>query len=141
MRSSDVSYLLCPTGRARSRTRLLPAGKTLFPSTFSDSVPSLSWQIHRLHMNTAQTKAVFRTDNSSAMACCAATGYAPSRRRKSCRVCGRRAAAAAWSGLIPARSFAKSARSDSTLSPAKNGIFEPFIYINDNFAKTGSGQT
>ena len=26
-------------------------------------------------------------------------------------------------------------------SPAKNGIFEPFIYIIDHFAKTGSGQT
>ena len=26
-------------------------------------------------------------------------------------------------------------------SPAKNGIFEPFIYKNDHFAKTGSGQT
>jgi hypothetical protein len=25
--------------------------------------------------------------------------------------------------------------------PAKNGIFEPFIYKNDHFAKTGSGQT
>jgi hypothetical protein len=25
--------------------------------------------------------------------------------------------------------------------PAKNGIFEPFIYINDHFAKTSSGQT
>eukprot|EP01046_Picozoa_sp_COSAG06_P039561 COSAG06_NODE_4692_length_4031_cov_4.370869_5_plen_81_part_00 len=25
-------------------------------------------------------------------------------------------------------------------SPANNGIFEPFIYINDHFAKTGSGQ-
>jgi hypothetical protein len=24
--------------------------------------------------------------------------------------------------------------------PAKNGIFEPFIYKNDHFAKTGSGQ-
>jgi hypothetical protein len=24
--------------------------------------------------------------------------------------------------------------------PAKNGIFEPFIYITDHFAKTGSGQ-
>jgi hypothetical protein len=24
---------------------------------------------------------------------------------------------------------------------AKNGIFEPFIYNNDHFAKTGSGQT
>ena len=27
------------------------------------------------------------------------------------------------------------------LIPAKNGIFEPFIYIIDHFAKTGSGQT
>ena len=27
------------------------------------------------------------------------------------------------------------------LIPAKNGIFEPFIYKNDDFAKTGSGQT
>ena len=26
-------------------------------------------------------------------------------------------------------------------APAKNGIFEPLIYINDDFAKTGSGQT
>jgi hypothetical protein len=26
-------------------------------------------------------------------------------------------------------------------TPAKNGIFEPFIYKNDHFAKTGSGQT
>jgi hypothetical protein len=25
--------------------------------------------------------------------------------------------------------------------PAKNGIFEPFIYKNDHFTKTGSGQT
>jgi hypothetical protein len=25
--------------------------------------------------------------------------------------------------------------------PAKNGIFEPFVYKNDPFAKTGSGQT
>jgi hypothetical protein len=25
--------------------------------------------------------------------------------------------------------------------PAKNGIFEPFIYKNEHFAKTGSGQT
>jgi hypothetical protein len=25
--------------------------------------------------------------------------------------------------------------------PAENGIFEPFIYKNDHFAKTGSGQT
>jgi hypothetical protein len=25
--------------------------------------------------------------------------------------------------------------------PAKNGIFAPFIYKNDDFAKTGSGQT
>ena len=24
---------------------------------------------------------------------------------------------------------------------AENGIFEPFIYKNDHFAKTGSGQT
>jgi hypothetical protein len=24
---------------------------------------------------------------------------------------------------------------------AKNGIFEPFVYKNDDFAKTGSGQT
>jgi hypothetical protein len=27
------------------------------------------------------------------------------------------------------------------LHPAKNGIFEPFIYKNEHFAKTGSGQT
>jgi hypothetical protein len=26
-------------------------------------------------------------------------------------------------------------------APAKNGIFEPFLYKNDHFAKTGSGQT
>ena len=26
-------------------------------------------------------------------------------------------------------------------SPAKNGFFEPFIYKNEHFAKTGSGQT
>jgi hypothetical protein len=26
-------------------------------------------------------------------------------------------------------------------NPATNGIFEPFIYKNDHFAKTGSGQT
>jgi hypothetical protein len=26
-------------------------------------------------------------------------------------------------------------------SPAKNGIVEPFVYKNDHFAKTGSGQT
>jgi hypothetical protein len=26
-------------------------------------------------------------------------------------------------------------------APAKNGIFEPFIFKNDHFAKTGSGQT
>jgi hypothetical protein len=26
-------------------------------------------------------------------------------------------------------------------SGEKNGLFEPFIYINDDFAKTGSGQT
>eukprot|EP01044_Picomonas_judraskeda_P006184 COSAG03_NODE_607_length_6733_cov_37.369913_3_plen_193_part_00 len=44
-------------------------------------------------------------------------GKAPSRRRKSCRVCGKRAAAAACSGLSPARSFANSARSDATVSP------------------------
>jgi hypothetical protein len=25
--------------------------------------------------------------------------------------------------------------------PAENGIVEPFIYKNDHFAKTGSGQT
>jgi hypothetical protein len=25
--------------------------------------------------------------------------------------------------------------------PAENGFFEPFIYKNDHFAKTGSGQT
>ena len=25
--------------------------------------------------------------------------------------------------------------------PAENGIFAPFIYKNDHFAKTGSGQT
>jgi hypothetical protein len=25
--------------------------------------------------------------------------------------------------------------------PAKNGIFEPFIYLKNHFAKTGSGQT
>jgi hypothetical protein len=25
--------------------------------------------------------------------------------------------------------------------PAKNGIFAPFTYKNDHFAKTGSGQT
>jgi hypothetical protein len=29
----------------------------------------------------------------------------------------------------------------SQLSPAETGIFEPFIYKNDHFAKTGSGQT
>ena len=34
MRSSDVSYLSCPTGRARSRTRLLPAEKRVSPSAF-----------------------------------------------------------------------------------------------------------
>jgi hypothetical protein len=27
------------------------------------------------------------------------------------------------------------------VSPAKNGIFEPFLYKNDHFATTGSGQT
>jgi hypothetical protein len=41
-------------------------------------------------------------------------------------------------------------RSGSTLTPltiypthevSKNGRFEPFIYKNDHFAKTGSGQT
>jgi hypothetical protein len=26
-------------------------------------------------------------------------------------------------------------------TPAKTGIFEPFLYKNDHFAKTGSGQT
>jgi hypothetical protein len=26
-------------------------------------------------------------------------------------------------------------------APAKNGIFEPFIYKNDHFTKTGSGQS
>jgi hypothetical protein len=26
-------------------------------------------------------------------------------------------------------------------APAKNGIFEPFLYKNDDIAKTGSGQT
>jgi hypothetical protein len=25
--------------------------------------------------------------------------------------------------------------------PAENGFFEPFVYKNDHFAKTGSGQT
>jgi hypothetical protein len=29
----------------------------------------------------------------------------------------------------------------SLILPAKNDIFEPFIYKNDHFAKTGSGQT
>jgi len=31
--------------------------------------------------------------------------------------------------------------SQSKTRPAENGIFEPFIYKNDHFAKTGSGQT
>jgi hypothetical protein len=31
--------------------------------------------------------------------------------------------------------------SGRTLLPAKNGIFEPFMHLNDHFAKTGSGQT
>jgi hypothetical protein len=26
-------------------------------------------------------------------------------------------------------------------APAENGIFEPFIYKNEHFAKTGAGQT
>jgi hypothetical protein len=30
---------------------------------------------------------------------------------------------------------------DQLPAPARNGIFEPFICINDHFAKTGSGQT
>jgi hypothetical protein len=29
----------------------------------------------------------------------------------------------------------------SLLDPAENGIFAPFLYKNDHFAKTGSGQT
>jgi hypothetical protein len=55
------------------------------------------------------------------------------------------------------RSFAMTARASSLIAitsaresvpaapqpslPAKTGIFEPFIYRNDHFAKTGSGQT
>ena len=27
------------------------------------------------------------------------------------------------------------------IAPAQNGIFEPFVYQNEHFAKTGSGQT
>jgi hypothetical protein len=30
---------------------------------------------------------------------------------------------------------------NAPIGPAKNGIFEPFVYKNDPFAKTGSGQT
>jgi hypothetical protein len=32
-------------------------------------------------------------------------------------------------------------RCDAFIAPAENGIFEPFIYKNEHFAKTGSGQT
>jgi hypothetical protein len=39
--------------------------------------------------------------------------------------------------LLPAGSTP----SDRRPCPAENGFFEPFIYKNDHFAKTGSGQT
>ena len=29
----------------------------------------------------------------------------------------------------------------AAILPAENGFFEPFLYKNDHFAKTGSGQT
>jgi hypothetical protein len=39
------------------------------------------------------------------------------------------------------RFFTSTHRTNPATYPAKNAIFEPFIYINDHFAKTGSGQT
>jgi hypothetical protein len=39
------------------------------------------------------------------------------------------------------RNLAAQRPQPASVHPAENGIFEPFIYKNDHFAKTGSGQT
>ena len=39
------------------------------------------------------------------------------------------------------RGWSSLPRSDASVSKTKNGLFAPFLYKNDRFAKTGSGQT
>jgi len=50
-------------------------------------------------------------------------------------------ATVAAAAAVPASILNATVSTNGTTVRYENGLFEPFIYINDDFTKTGSGQT